>query len=76
MGEQNDKTPVDKLLAENKALTARITELEAAAKQHATDEEIIREKMGRGLSREQALQVITRQREFDVAKKAAKPGKK
>ena len=58
------------LVAENTKLKARIAELEAAQSQAAEDEEIIRLKMARGLNREQAVQVIARQREFD-AKKAA-----
>jgi hypothetical protein len=75
MAKEQTQTPVEQLLAENAALKAQIAELEAKCvecqKQRTADDEIILAKMSRGLSREQALQVIARQREYDAAKKAS-----
>ena len=72
MAEKTNKeaSPVVDLAAENATLKARIAELEAQAKQNVADEKIIAEKMRHGLSREQALQVISRQRAYDTKKAA------
>ena len=60
------------LATENTALKARIKELEAVQQQKAEDEKVIGEKMARGLSRQQAITVIERQRKFDADKAAEK----
>jgi hypothetical protein len=67
-----DPNPPQNLEAENTALRRRIAEFEEAKRQHAADEERIAEKMKRGCTREQAIVVIQRQREFDAAKASAK----
>jgi hypothetical protein len=61
------------LVAENAALKARLAGFEAAEKQVAADELLIREKMSRGLRREQARAVLQRQREYDARQKNTKP---
>ena len=58
------------LQAENAALKEQIAGFEAANKQRAADERVIAEKMSHGLTRDQAIAVIKRQREFDAKKKA------
>lgn len=55
---------VDALVKENAALKSAKAQVEA-------DEKIIREKMSHGLTRDQAISVINRQREHDKAKAAA-----
>ena len=70
MAKDQTTPPVD-LAAENAALKARVAELEAAAQQASADEVQIAAKMSRGLSRDQAIQVIARQRQFDAEKQAA-----
>lgn len=47
---------------------ARVRELEAKEKQRTADEVLIGEKMSMGLNRDQAVGVIRRQREHDLAK--------
>jgi hypothetical protein len=61
------------LAAENAALKARLAVFEAAQKQEAADEIVIKEKMSRGLRREQAKAVVQRQRDFDARKRSPKP---
>jgi hypothetical protein len=56
------------LAVENAALKARLAEMESAKTQNDHDEKLIREKMSKGLRREQARAVILRQREFDAKK--------
>jgi hypothetical protein len=56
------------LAAENAALKARITAMEAAKSRLDGDEILIAAKMAKGLRREQARAVINRQREFDGRK--------
>ncbi|MGO8698566.1 MAG: hypothetical protein ACLQVY_12695 [Limisphaerales bacterium] len=58
------------LAAENAALKVRIAGFEAAEKQAAADELLIREKMSKGLRREQARAVLQRQRDYDARKKS------
>jgi len=60
------------LETENAELRRRLAEHDEADRQRAADEEVISAKMSRGLSREQAIAVIKRQREFDVGAKASK----
>ena len=63
---------LQELETENAELRRRLAERDKADQQRAADEEIIAGKMARGLSREQAISTIKRQREFDAAKNAAK----
>ncbi len=56
------------LAAENAALKARITAMEAAKSRLDGDEILIAAKMAKGLRREQARAVINRQREFEARK--------
>lgn len=60
------------LAEENAALKKQVAELEAAKKQTEADEVVIREKMAKGLRREQAIAVIERQREYDKNKSKTK----
>jgi hypothetical protein len=60
------------LAAENAALKTRLAGFEAAEKQAAADELLIREKMSRGLRREQARAVLQRQRDYDARKQSSK----
>jgi hypothetical protein len=71
MPKETSPTPATpELAAENAALRARIAGLEAAEKQAAADELLIREKMSKGLRREQARAVLQRQRDYDARKKS------
>ena len=63
----------DQLEAANSALIRKNLEFEDKAKQLAAEEKLIVEKMARGLSREQATMVISRQRNFDKAKSQTDP---
>jgi uncharacterized protein YoaH (UPF0181 family) len=65
------RTPPVDMAHENMGLKARVAVLEAEKTQRTADEGLISAKMARGLSRGQAVAVITRQREYDTAKKAA-----
>ena len=75
---------IDRLTAENAELTAKVESFTAQAKQASEDEIIVREKMAFGLTRDQALSVIKRQRHHDQleaeaaekAKATAKAAKK
>jgi hypothetical protein len=75
-GAQTPAPTVEGLQAENAQLRARIVELEGQQKENAEVEKVVREKMGIGLSREQALAVIRRQKEHDAAKAKAAEAKK
>ncbi|HLX70780.1 MAG TPA: hypothetical protein VKV04_14220 [Verrucomicrobiae bacterium] len=55
-----------RLIARNAELEGRIDKYETAEAQRAADEKIIVEKMAHGLSRQQAINVIHRQRDFDA----------
>ena len=59
------------LAAENAELRRRLAEYEARDQQ-AVKEGVITEKMAHGLSRERAIAVIQRQRQFDATKLGAK----
>jgi hypothetical protein len=63
--ESSTQTSAPDLTAENAALKARIAQFESAKTQTDADEQLILEKMTKGLRREQAIAVIQRQREFD-----------
>lgn len=54
------------------AATETIGEMQARQKQNAEDEKLIREKMNRGLNRNQAIAVIERQRKFNQAAPGSK----
>lgn len=60
------KTPAE-LRAENEALQKRIAELEAAKAEKSEEEKEIAIKVGKGLTRDQAISVIRRQKEHDAA---------
>jgi len=66
------KASDDQIVAAVQALQTRLDAFEKTEAQRAADEKIIIEKMARGLSREQAVHVIQRQREFDVARDKSK----
>jgi hypothetical protein len=70
--ETSTPAPASDLAAENAALKAQLAGIEAAKKQADADEIVIREKMAKGLRREQAKAVIDRQRAFDAANPARK----
>jgi hypothetical protein len=63
---------LQELEAENAELRRQLAERDERDRQAAADEAIIAQKLLRGLSREQAIGVIKRQRAFDAAKKAAR----
>jgi len=65
-----------RLNAQVKSLADELEALKAADAQRAADEKLITEKMARGLSRAQAIEVIKRQRTFDAERaRAAKEAK-
>jgi len=79
---QSDQTPQaapqetpaqtsERLRAELAAANQTIEAFKAQAAQASADEVIIREKMSHGLTRDQAVSVIHRQRAHDAAEKAA-----
>ena len=69
MKTRNDNpNPQEDLAAENAELRRQTAERDERDRQLAADEEVIREKMALGLSREQAIGVIERQRIFNAAK--------
>ena len=61
---------LQELETENAELRRQIAERDEADRQRAADEPVIVEKMARGLSREQAISTIKRQRKFDADKTA------
>ena len=67
------KATDDQIVSAIQALQTRLDAFEKAEALRAADEKIIIEKMARGLSREQAVNVIQRQREFDAAREKSKP---
>ena len=73
-GSQPPETPaqtIARLTAENTRLNTLIAGFEADKAQRAVDELAIAQKTALGLTREQAIQVIKRQKEYDAA--GAKP---
>lgn len=74
MGEQTE-TPaqtIARLTAALEEANKTIANFQAEKKQLAEDEKVIREKMSHGLSREQAMAVIKRQKEHDAMEAEAK----
>jgi len=61
---------IERLTAELAAANKTIDTFKAQAAQASADEVVVREKMAHGLSREQAVAVIKRQRAHDEAAKA------
>lgn len=70
--ETPDQT-IARLTAENAALARQVAAFHAAQAQAGADEIIIQQKMSRGLSRDQAVAVIKRQRQHDAAEAAKSP---
>ena len=69
MKTQTDKPDTQQTLAaENAELRRQLVERDERDTQLAADEAVIAQKLLRGLSREQAIGVIKRQRAFDAAK--------
>lgn len=66
------KASDDQIVSAIQALQTRLDAFEKAEAQRGADEKIIVEKMARGLSREQAVHVIQRQREFEAARDKSK----
>ena len=66
MGETTNTTPPVDLAAENAALKARIAELEAKQAEQAKDEDAIVQLTSKGLTRQQAIAKLQRQRAFDA----------
>lgn len=66
------KATDEQIVAAVQAIQNRLDSFEKTEVQRAADEKIIVEKMTRGLSREQAVHVIQRQREFEAAKDKSK----
>ena len=62
---------IERLTAELAAANATIESFKAQAAQASADEVVIREKMSHGLTRDQALSVIHRQRAHDKAEAEA-----
>jgi CHASE3 domain sensor protein len=71
--QQNLDTENPELRRQIAELQRQIAERDARDHQRDADEEIITEKMRKGLNREQAIAVIHRQREFDAAKVSRMP---
>ena len=81
-GNGGNKLTIESLTAEIAAkdaviasLTEKVNAFTAQAKQASADEEVIREKMAHGLTRDQAIAVIKRQRAHDEAEAAAAKAK-
>ena len=66
------KATEDQIAEAVAALQKENADLKAAQVQASEDEKVIREKMALGLTRDQAMAVITRQREHDKAEAEAK----
>ena len=62
---------IARLTAELKIATDKIVSYEKADAQRTADEKVIAQKMSLGLSRDQAIAVIKRQKDHDTAKAAA-----
>jgi len=58
---------IARLTADNKALAAKVAVYEAAEAERTKEEQVIAEKIAAGLTREQAIAVIKRQKEHDAA---------
>lgn len=69
------KATDDQIVAAVQAIQTRLDAFEKTEALRSADEKIIVEKMTRGLSREQAVHVIQRQREFDAGKEKPKTKK-
>jgi len=67
---ETSRQTIQRLNADNAELKAQLKKHETAEARRAADEKIIVEKMTHGLSRQQAINVIHRQREFDAEPKA------
>jgi len=75
----DDNTPSSDVIAAVAALKAKVDAAEKANAQRAEDEKEIGEKRAKGLTREQAIVVIERQKAWvisEAAKAAAVPAKK
>jgi hypothetical protein len=70
-GKETPQQTIDRLTAENAALTKQNEETKKLVAQAGADETIIAEKMAVGLTREQAVAATRRQREFDALNGAA-----
>jgi predicted DNA-binding WGR domain protein len=68
MAESNKET-IERLAAELATANTTIESFKAQAAQASADETVIREKMAHGLTRDQAISVIHRQREHDKIEK-------
>ena len=66
---QSDKSRIAQLESENAQLKKELETFKSQQAQATADEVIIREKMNHGLTRDQAVSVIKRQRAHDEAKK-------
>ena len=66
------KASDEQIVAAVQTLQSRLDAFEKTEAQRAADEKIIIEKMARGLSREQAVHVIQRQREFEAGREKSK----
>jgi len=67
----DEKATEEQALAAVAALQTKVADLETAKQQASADEKLIAEKQARGLTREQAIAVIQRQRAFDAAQPKA-----
>jgi hypothetical protein len=67
---ETSQQTIQRLSAENAELKGQLKKYINAELKRTADEKIIVEKMAHGLSRQQAINVIHRQREFDTAPKA------
>ena len=67
----DEKANEETVFAAVAGLQTKVAELEAAKQQASADEKLIAEKQARGLTREQAIAVIQRQRAFDAAQPKA-----
>ena len=67
---ETQEQTIQRLTALNAELRGQLEKYIKVEAQRAADEKIIAEKMARGLSRQQAVNVIRRQREFDTAAKS------
>jgi hypothetical protein len=66
---ETQEQTIERVTAENAELKGQLKKYQTTEAQRAADEKIIVEKMTHGLSRQQAINVIRRQREFDAAGK-------
>ena len=73
---ETDAAKIKRLTAELAAAKRRIASYENADQERAAMEKIVAAKMALGLSREQALAVIERQKQFDQTKPVQSPKSK